>query len=168
MSKIISQYLFFSSIYYTHSQPFNGPWSGTTRVGRYQKKHPLTPILIIGHPLSTSSIYYDPQYLLCSVYVLDSPLWQPLIRSSLVFLLVSDPVLHIPCISSPSHHLFEYASDTLNVIDDTVIVQYRSSYHSPTMIMFMKTRNQSIYSTMNNATKDYSINQTVKSWPHIS
>ena len=58
---------------HTHTQPFNGPWSGTTRVGRYQKKntHPLIPILIIGHPLSTSSIYYDP---LCSVYMLDSPL----------------------------------------------------------------------------------------------
>ena len=26
----------------THTQPFNGPWSGTTRVGRYQKKHSPT------------------------------------------------------------------------------------------------------------------------------
>ena len=57
------------------TQPFNGRWSGTTRVGRYQKNtHPLTPVLIIGHPLSTSSIYYDPQHPQCSVYVLDSPL----------------------------------------------------------------------------------------------
>jgi len=32
------------------------------------------PILIIGHPLSTSSIYYDPQHPVCSVDVLDSPL----------------------------------------------------------------------------------------------
>ena len=48
---------------HTHTQPFNGLWSGTTQVGQYQKKHsphPLTPILVIGHPLSTSSIYYDP------------------------------------------------------------------------------------------------------------
>ena len=59
--------------------------------------HPLTPILIIGHPLSTSSIY-----ILCSVYVLDNPLWQPLSRSSLVFLLVLNPLPHTPCISSPS------------------------------------------------------------------
>ena len=37
---------------HTHT-PFNGRWSGTTRVGRYRKKtHPLTPILIIGRPLS--------------------------------------------------------------------------------------------------------------------
>jgi len=43
----------------THTQTFNGRWSGTTRVGRYQKKHPLTPILINGHPLSTSSIAYS-------------------------------------------------------------------------------------------------------------
>ena len=49
---------------HTHTQPFNGHWSGTTRLRRYQKKHssthPLTPILVIGHPLSASSIYYDP------------------------------------------------------------------------------------------------------------
>ena len=46
---------------YTHTQPFNGRgpelpgWAGTSRNTR-----PLTPILVIGHPLSTSSIYYDP------------------------------------------------------------------------------------------------------------
>jgi len=42
---------------HTHTQLFNSLWSGTTRVGRYQKKHPLTRIMIIGHPLSSSSIY---------------------------------------------------------------------------------------------------------------
>ena len=92
---------------HTHTQPFNGLLSGTTRVGRYQKKHsPLTPILIIGHPLSSSSIYNDPWHPLCSVYELDSPLGQHLSRSSLVFLLALDPQLHTPCISSPNHHLF--------------------------------------------------------------
>jgi len=35
--------------------------------------HPLTPILIIRYPVSTSSIYYDPQHPSCSIYVLDSP-----------------------------------------------------------------------------------------------
>jgi len=29
-------------------------------VGTKRNTHPLTPILIIGHPLSTSSIYYAP------------------------------------------------------------------------------------------------------------
>jgi len=41
------------------------------------------------------------------LYVLDNPLGQPLSRSSLVFLLVLDPELHTPYISSPNqHHLF--------------------------------------------------------------
>jgi len=39
--------------------PFYDSLSGTTRMSRYQKKiHPLT-MLIINHPLSASSIYYD-------------------------------------------------------------------------------------------------------------
>jgi len=41
-------------------QPFNGLWSGTTRVGRYQKKLTHSPILIIGQPLTPFSIYNDP------------------------------------------------------------------------------------------------------------
>ena len=60
--------------------------------------------MIIGHPLSSSSIYNDPWHPLCSVYELDSPLGQPLSTSSLVFLLALYPQLHTPCISSPSHH----------------------------------------------------------------
>ena len=44
------------------------------------KTHPLTPIQIIGHPLSSSSIYNDQWHPLCSLYVLDSPLVQPLSR----------------------------------------------------------------------------------------
>jgi len=94
---------------HTHTQPFNGPLSGTTRVGRHQKKHSPAHT----HPdhqtsfiklLQNSSIYNDPQHPPCSVYVLDSPFWQPLSRSSLVFLLVLDPLLHTPYISSPNHH----------------------------------------------------------------
>jgi len=47
-------------------QLFYGPSSGTTRVSRYQKKHYnlLTPITIIKHPLSASSIHYDPYTIL--------------------------------------------------------------------------------------------------------
>jgi len=41
--------------------PFYGPLSGTTRVSDTRKNiQPFTPILIINHPLSASSIYYDP------------------------------------------------------------------------------------------------------------
>ena len=62
-----------------HTQPLEGPLSGTTWVGRYQKKHSLlTPMLFIRHPLSNSSIYYDPQHPPYSIYVLDSPFPQPL------------------------------------------------------------------------------------------
>ena len=71
------------------------------------------PILIIRHPLSSSSIYYDPQHPLYSVYVLDSPFRQPLPRSSLVFLLVLDALLHAPCISSSSRHLFAAHAHTI-------------------------------------------------------
>ena len=90
---------------HTHTQPFNGLLSGTTRVGRYQKKHSPTHT----HPDHRTSfiifsIYNDPLHPLCSVYELDSPLGQPLSRSSLVFLLVLDPQLHTPYISSPNHH----------------------------------------------------------------
>jgi len=59
------------------------------------------------HPSwSSSSIYNDQWHPLCSFYVLDSPLVRPLSRSSLVFLLVLDPQLHTPYISSPNCHLF--------------------------------------------------------------
>ena len=93
-----------------HTQPFNGLLSGTTRVCRYQKKHSPTHT----HPDHRTSFiiflhlqYNDPWHPLCSVYELDSPLGQPLSRSSLVFLLALDPQLYTPCISSPNHrHLF--------------------------------------------------------------
>ena len=106
-----------------NTQPFNGLWSGKTRVGRYQKKHhPLTPILIIGHPLSSSSIYSDQWHPLCSFYVLDIPLVQPLSRSSLVFLLVLDPQLHTPYISSPNHHLL---LQQMPIPTQSVLLQYQ-------------------------------------------
>ena len=103
--------------------------------------HPLTPVLIIGHPLSTSSIYNDPWHLLCSVYELDSLLGQPLSRSSLVFLLALDPQLHTPCISHPiiifSQHmpipLLQYHTVNLSTgkIKD-LAVTHIVSYHQKT------------------------------------
>jgi len=67
--------------------------------------HPLIPILIINHPLSASSIYYNPQHHFCSIYVLDSLFAPPLSRSFLVYLLVWNPPLHTPYIFSPNHCL---------------------------------------------------------------
>ena len=79
--------------------------SGTARVGWYQKKHSPAHT----HPgQRTSFITFlhlqRPRHPLYSAYVLDSPLEQPLCRSSLVFPLVLNPQLHTPCISSPNHH----------------------------------------------------------------
>jgi len=49
------------------------PFCQTTGVSQYQKKHsPTQPIQNINHPLSASSIYYNPQHPPCSIYVLDS------------------------------------------------------------------------------------------------
>ena len=46
---------------HTHTQPLNGLLSRTTR----RNIHLLTPIVIIGHPLSSSSIYNNPWHPLC-------------------------------------------------------------------------------------------------------
>ena len=44
-----------------NDRPFNGLWSGTTRVGQYQKElSPLTPIRFNVLPLSSFSICNDP------------------------------------------------------------------------------------------------------------
>ena len=86
-------------------QPFNGRLSGTTRVGRYQKKHSPAHTRPGQHTsFITFSICNGPRHPLYSAYMLDSPLEQSLSRSSLVFPLVLNPQLHTPCISSPNHH----------------------------------------------------------------
>jgi len=43
--------------------------------------HLLTPTLIIRHPLSTFSVYYNPQHPPCSIYMLDSHSGHKLIRN---------------------------------------------------------------------------------------
>ena len=57
--------------------------------------HPLTPIVVINHPLSTSSIYYDPWHPSSSICVPDSLFAQSLSKFSLVYLLPGtlDPVI---------------------------------------------------------------------------
>ena len=70
------------------------------QAGTRRNIHPLTPIRINVLPLSPFSICNGPWHLLYSTYVLDSPHVQPLSRSSLVFLLVLNPQLHTPYISS--------------------------------------------------------------------
>jgi len=73
-------------------------------------QRPLTPILIISHPLSTSSIYYHllVQFACLTVHFHNLP-W-----SSLVFLLVLGSLHHTAYISSPSHHhLFATRAHTI-------------------------------------------------------
>jgi len=108
--------------FHTHTHPtFNGLWSGTTRVGRHQKKHsPTHAHPDHRNPLSSSSIYNDQWHLLCSFYVLDSLLVQPLSRSSLVFLLVLDPQLHTTYISSPRRYGFTKEIFHIQTIIDSV------------------------------------------------
>jgi len=61
-----------------HAQPFNGRWSGTTQVGRYQKKHSPTHT----HPNHQTS-FINFLYLLRSIassFFSLRALWQPLSR----------------------------------------------------------------------------------------
>jgi len=76
-------------------------WAGTRR-----NIHPLIPIVVINHPLSASSIYYDPWHPPCSIYVPDSLFVQHLSEFSLVYLLTWHSPLHTPYISSPNRLLF--------------------------------------------------------------
>jgi len=88
---------------HTHTQPL---WTlpGTTWVSRYQKKHSPTHTYH-GHPLSASSIHYDPWHPPCSIYVPDSLFPQSLSKFPWVYLLAWHPQLHTPYISSRNHCL---------------------------------------------------------------
>jgi len=55
---------------HTHNNHFTALWTlpGTTQVSRY----PLTPVMVISHPLSASCTYYDSCHPPCSIYLPDS------------------------------------------------------------------------------------------------
>jgi len=96
-------------------------WAGTKR-----NIHPLTPILIINHPLSASSIYYDPWHPPCSIHVPDSLIAQLLFKFSLVYLLVWHPPLHTPYISWPNHCLlFAAHAHTIAVCFAAELTQWK-------------------------------------------
>jgi len=73
--------------------------------GTIRNIHPLTHIMVINHPLSASSIYYDPWHPPCSIYVPDSLLPQSLSKFSLVYLLAWHPPLHSAYTASPNNCL---------------------------------------------------------------
>jgi len=91
----------------THTQPFNGPWSGTTRVGRYENKHSRTHT----HPDPPDILYQLPPSAMihriifvqftCLTILFDNlspgPLWSSSWSGTLYFIL--------PCMSSPNQHL---------------------------------------------------------------
>jgi len=60
---------------HTHTTVLRLSWlcPGQPRWARTRRNiHPFTPIVVIDHHLSASSIYYDPRHPLCSIYVPDS------------------------------------------------------------------------------------------------
>ena len=85
-----------------------------TQVSQYQKKHsptiPLTPIVVINHPVSTSSIYYDQWHPPCSIYMPDSLFVQCLSKFSFVYLLA----WHTPYIFF-THSLFSFAAHAYTI-----------------------------------------------------
>ena len=64
-----------------------------------------THIVVINHPLSASSIFYNPWHPPCSIYVTDSLFPQSFSKFPLVYLLAWQPSLHTPYISSLNHCL---------------------------------------------------------------
>ena len=61
--------------------------------------------MVISHPLSASSIYYDPWHPPCSIHTPDNLLPQSLSKLSLVYLLAWHPSLHTTYNCSPNHCL---------------------------------------------------------------
>ena len=105
---------------HTHTQLFYGSldfvWNNLGELVPELRRniHPLTPIVVISHPLSVSSPYYNPWHPPGSVYVLDSLFPQSLSKFSLVYLLAWHPPLCTPYISSPNHcHLLAAHAHTI-------------------------------------------------------
>jgi len=103
------------SFTHTHTQPFNGPMSGTTRVGRYQKKHlpththPVhqTSFINFLHLLRSiaSSFFQFTRLTILFRNLCPRPFWS--------FSWSRDPLLHTPYMSSPNHHLFATHAPTI-------------------------------------------------------
>ena len=90
---------------YLQQQPFYTPFSRTTQVSQYQKKH--SPTHTYPDQPSFISFLHLLQSMASSLFNLHT--WQSFcttcLQVSLVYLLVWHPPLHIPYISSPNHCL---------------------------------------------------------------
>jgi len=94
--------------HYYNNNHFTPRWtlSGTTGWASSRRNiHPLTPIVVINHPLCASSIVYDSWRRYCSIYMPDSLFPRSLSKFSLVHVLAWCPPLHTPYISLPNHCL---------------------------------------------------------------
>jgi len=94
---------------HTHTQPFYGSMDfvrdNPSLPVPEKNIHPLTPIVVINHPLSASSVYYDPWHPPCSIHATDSLFPQSRSKFCSVYLLACQPALHAPYISSPKYYL---------------------------------------------------------------
>jgi len=79
-------------------------WAGTKR-----NIHPLTPIMVINHPLSASSIYYNPWYPRCSIYVPDSLFPQSVSKFSWV----------TSCPGTPTSYSIHFFFQSLSCVQST-------------------------------------------------
>ena len=91
----------------THTQPFNGRWSGTPRVGRYQKKHSPTHTHQ-GHQTSFINFLHLLQSMASSVFSLRA--WQSSLTTCLQ-VLFGLPLGLGPC-TSYSMHFFTQSSSS--------------------------------------------------------
>ena len=107
----------------THTQPFYSPFSGSTRVSRYQKKHSSTHTPPAYQPSSSaSSIYHDPRIIAssCSIHIPGNLSAQLLTMSSSAYLWVWSPLLHTPY-TSPNH-CHPFATQVHTIITCFVVV----------------------------------------------
>ena len=94
--------------------------SGTTRVSRTRRNiHTLTCIVVISHPLSASSIYYDLWHPPCSTYLPDSHFPQSHSKFSMVYLLPGTLITTL-CLKK----------------NDTDVTHYRFNTHQPILVIF--------------------------------
>jgi len=90
----------------THTHMAHWTLSTTTRVSRYQKKHPLTHTYRGNQSSLICFLHlFDLLHPPCSIYVPDSLFPQSLYKFSLVYLLAWHPQLHTPYITSFDHYL---------------------------------------------------------------
>jgi len=99
-------------------------WAGTRR-----NIHPLTPTVVISHPLSASSIYCNPWHPASSIYMPGSLFPQSFSKYSLIYLLSWHPQLSTAYISSPNHCLLSVCKLVIPHLTSSSLGCNLSQYH---------------------------------------